>query len=87
MSAIKSGDSVFIARGMPCCGTLTGAEGTMFAVTCVRPVNGLECATCGADSRGVLVADGHRRRGIAISRLIKLPDELETITRDEEVTA
>lgn len=48
MSAIKKGDLVIVARGMTCCGTPTGTEGTIFVVTRFTNANPQKCLSCGA---------------------------------------
>lgn len=89
---IKAGDLVWVARGMTCCGYLTGAEGMYFVVSGVRSGRtGTGCLQCGdGASARVMCADGcPGRRGIELGRLKKIdpPALPESITEKEGITA
>jgi hypothetical protein len=88
VSGIAVGDLVVVARGMPCCGARTGAEGTMFIVNAIYPCPDEFCIFCKA-SLSPSTAFGSRGRSFDLPRLRKIPPlaELKETEHKEETPA
>jgi hypothetical protein len=89
MSGIAVGDLVVVARGMPCCGHRTGAEGSIFVVSAIEPYAQEICISCKAPLP-LPTAFGHRGgKGFDLPRLRRIPplSELDEAEHKEETPA
>src|SRR5260221_6522076 len=88
-NAIRVGDLVRVARGMPCCGHPTGAEGMIFAVRSIEHTYGEYCDFCNRLDPEDVANGCAGRLGIDLSRLRKIPDlwELDEAERKESLSA
>jgi len=85
---IKVGDLVVVARGMPCCGTRTGREGTIFVVSSIVLCPDVICLVCKAPLPPP-TAFGSRWKGFDLQRLRKIPPlwELDETEHKDELPA
>ena len=87
---IKLGDLVYVARGVPCCGSLTGMEGTVFVTTTSRETLPYEeCIGCGKVTYDTYWFGARNGLGVAESRLEKFipPSVEDSVETAEKVTA
>lgn len=77
MNVIRSGDTVMVAFGAPCCGHPGRSLGRIYTVKEVIPLpasQGEICANCGVSWTGALIAiSTETGQGAQLERLVKLP--------------
>ena len=83
MSEIKVGDLVRVARGMACCGALTGAEGKIFVVKEIGWIDPGKCSACGFIETVPAASGCPNTLPIDLPRLEKIPPLSELDTTDE----
>lgn len=81
--SIAVNDTVFVARGLPCCGTRTRNQGKLvFVVSEIEEVKG-ECLACGRAGTISVAYGAANGRGYQVERLDKFPETGAPITGEK----